>query len=187
MDGELLSVGQIVPELRTNGTFIMLNYGEPVWEYTVGYPHITEQEIHEFQYGSIVATATTVNGVLFFLLKAGELNWADAAYEPRLASSKPSFATFKDGEGAPLLIKIADTATGEIKVFRLMGLGTQLSNYLSKTCTALLHSKTKFNRTEYRNKIQAVYRKYPISDDLVKVAGVNNIFVLVKPKEDDNQ
>lgn len=57
----MLYKGQIIPELKTNSTMIQLNYRDPYWELTIGFPDMTKEELSEIENGDFFAAFVNVD------------------------------------------------------------------------------------------------------------------------------
>lgn len=177
----MLYKGQIIPELKTGSTMIQLNYRDPYWELTIGFPDMTKEELSEIENGDFFAAFVNVDDALFLVFAVGRIPLADTPFEPRLTSPFPSFHDYKDGEGAPFVIVAADTFTGEVKHLRIIGLGTAISNDMTKKCNAL--KEKPFNQKEYAKKLNKIYAKYEQSKRLLQFADKEKVFLLATQKE----
>lgn len=177
--GTLFCVGQNYDHWKTNQVHIQMNYSGS-WDLVVGFPNITKQEVRELQDGDFTIAYTIIDDVLFFLFKAGNMEWADAPFEPRLYESSMDYPEIEDNEvGAALTLYIVDTYSGRLMGLRTIGLGNGFSNKLHTFC----REKDKvrlLTKEQFSKQVQGVYRKYPRSDDMLKCVKPENIFIIAK-------
>lgn len=122
---------------------------------------------------------TQINGALFFLFSFGNIPWCDAPYEPRVSSVSLDYPDIDEsGQGAPLLVLISDSATGELKAMRMVGMGHILTNRLHAICRQL-DSQRPLNQESYRWNIQKIYKKFPRSDMMLKTVDPIDVFVVM--------
>ena len=176
----MLKVGEIHAKWKTNSILVRADHDEYTWTLTVGYPDITKEEIEELQNGDVQAAFTYLNFTLFLLFKIGEIDWMDAPFEPRINPGGYSFPEFEPGTGAPLVIQIVDTRTGQLKALRLVGMGNALSNNLHRVCREL--EKTGITLTPDQNAylVNKTYAEYPTTNDMLKTVNPKNLFMLLK-------
>lgn len=118
------------------------------------------RENHRFELRFVV-----LNGVIFILAKIGNLNWMDMPYKPN--KDLTIFPEIEEGGGLSLSLMLVDTATGNLKHFRLIGMATKFSRRLIQAIQE--QGNDDFDRIKYQQRIDDVYRKYPTTA-LVKLA-----------------
>lgn len=82
------------------------------------------------------------------------------------------------GTGAALLAYVVDTATGELKNIRVIGLGSVISNRLHSFCRTLLNCGP-VDHDAYSSEIGDLYSGYPTSEDLLKEVPSPNVFMIL--------
>lgn len=176
---EYYEVGRPIPELKTGTEIVQIHYRDPFWELVVAYPDITEAEIRELSKGSFRMAITTIDECLFFLFSVGEIQWADAPYEPRITSEPMDYRLdFPEGEGAPLVLLMVDSNTGCLKGMRVMGLGNLLSHRIHAICQNLDRQRP-LDRGKYDERIRQIYKRFPLSKDMLKTVGVGDVFAII--------
>jgi len=133
LNAEHFKIGDKRPEWVYPGSLIRSDYNSLTWMLTIGFPDITEQEIEELQSGSVSFAFTVINNTIFLLFKFGRFEWMDTPYEPRL-NPESTYVSFPEGTGAALTLLIVDSANGELKGMRTLGMGNALSNNLHELC-----------------------------------------------------
>ncbi len=161
----MYTVGKVYPEFATGEegpSCAMTDNGLIV---VVKMPGITAQEEAQFKAGNPMEIRfVSVRGTFFFLLRFGSMDWMDAPFSPHLA---PAFKLddVADGQGYACTVMLVDSKTGELRNFRLIGLGTGFSRALKKELAALPAMPT----LDYYHTLDAVMSAYPTSA-LVKIA-----------------
>ena len=99
----------------------------------------------------------------FFTFRFASEHFVDAPFAPRVypvgeeAPEPMGPLTFiESGQGLPLILMVADTATGELVNLRLTGLGSDLSRFFSNFVTAA----TPVRYPEYERTIEAAYLRH---------------------------
>lgn len=174
---EVTRVGEKYPQWVYPDVLVQIHYYNPHWELVIGYPDITLEEIRELHHGSLQMGVAYINHCLFLLFKFGKIPWMDAPYEPRLHSEKMGFPLFGSGTGAILQLNIVDSANGEVKAMRQMGLGNLLSNRLHTLCREL--QEQPFKESSYHWMVDKTYKKYPTSEDMLKEVSPQDIFMII--------
>ena len=180
---ETYQIGQVFPEFITGTNTIRMKYKGDAWELGVAFPEITNSEISSLLYGDISSAITVIDGLLFFLFRIGQNFWWDTPYEPRFLSA-PSYyrENYESGTGAPLILLIMDSTTGELKKMRMVGLGTSLTIRLHSICN-LLDIRRPIDKAAYDKQLAAIYKKYASSEDMLKTVKPTDIFVLVNRQD----
>lgn len=169
-------VGQKKPELAVQDNLVRMEYRDGVWEFSIGYPGIRPDEIAELKNGGLDIGFTLISGYLFFALRVGSSPWQDMPFEPRLLPDPGApYPEFEDGKGAMLLMLIWDTATGELKHMRGIGLGTSFCNKLHAACRELDKYRP-MDRATHNRHINAIYTEFPSSEDIARTVPQGNWF-----------
>ena len=178
---DILSVGQCYPRYA-NGldVFVQLHFRDSFWQLDIGMRDIRQEEIREIQYGDLSIAFAEINHCLFVVFKFGKMEWCDTPYEPRLHNKTFDFRSFEPGTGAPLMVCIADTATGEIRAMRQIGLGSVVSNELHSACRRLQEEERPFDEQSYRWMVQKTYSRYKSSDMMLKTIKPGHVWILTK-------
>ena len=182
-DYQFIKVGEIRKKWKTGTILIRADHDEYTWSLTVGYPEITEEETSELQTGDFQMTFTKLNDTIFLLCRIGKIDWMDAPFEPRIDPDGYRFPQFEPGTGAPLVLQIVDTITGQLKALRVVGMGNVLSNRLHKACQEQLDTRIVLSPDENAYLVNKTYREYPDSASMLRTVNPNNIFMLLKDKD----
>lgn len=162
----LYTLGGVYPEFLTGQTGGRISY-DGTWTFYLYLPHMTSEEEQSIHYGDISISFAVVQDRLFILAKFGDIHLTDMPFEPALYESPQEFFNCEEGEGAGVLILGIDSYSGMLKVIRLLGLSTELSNALHRTCRELDAKHRPQNKAEYLKDLQDIYEKYPQPDDLM--------------------
>ena len=98
-----------------------------------------------------------LGGIIWITSKCGNLEWADAPYNPRLSSGIPA-PNLEDGQGIALTLVMVDARDGVVKSARLIGLGTKFSQCLLEKAVEL--RKQPMTMTEATGAINRIMMKY---------------------------
>ncbi len=177
---QLIKVGENREMWKTGSIIIRADHDDYTWFLTVGYPDITEEEINELQNGDFQMTFTKINDTIFLLCKIGRIEWMDAPFEPRINPDVYKFPQFEPGTGAPMVLQIIDTKTGQLKALRVVGMGNVLSNRLHKACQEQLATRIVLSPEENGYLVNKTYRQYPNSASMLQTINPNNLFMLLK-------
>lgn len=116
-------------------------------------------EIDQFKAGnSFEIRFTEIYGVIMMTVKIGNLNWMDAPYTPHLSKHLTTFQLPDDNHGLGLTLILVDTATGEIKHMRLLGLSEKFSKRLFGI--VMEQKVSEFDTRKYDNAIDRIYSAY---------------------------
>jgi len=103
-----------------------------------------------------------MEGIIFFILKFGDLEWSDAPYSVHLSKGQTYLRDVPDGNGYAVTIYVIDTSSGELVLQRFTGLDTCTSRELKEIVE---RQKTlPFNKSEYAVTINNIYRTYSTMD-----------------------
>ena len=156
---DIREVGKRYLDMQTNQCVMRMDY-DGSWRLTAEIPNPTDKEIQDFKIGKLQIAMADIDNKIFILLKFGGQPWCDASYEPRLNSGLFEYPQIKESsQGASLQIELYDSATGILKVLRLIGLPNELSNQLHSRCTELA-SMGKMSRIANDQQVSQIYNKY---------------------------
>lgn len=122
---------------------------------------MTKEEEDAIHYGELKISFVVVRDRLFILGQFGDMPLADMPFEPALYESPQEFCDCEEGEGAAVLVLGIDSHSGTLKVIRLLGLSTELSNALHKTCRELDAKHRPLNKAEYLKSLEDIYKDFP--------------------------
>lgn len=182
-----LYVGQYIPEYRTGGNDMRMQFLDPTWVLAVGFPGITKEEIEEIRFGDLKLGYTVIDDALFFLFKFGDIPWADAPYEPLLTAKPLNYYELDEpGKGATLTVLAVDTNTGEIKAMRVCGIGHMQTNNLHRLCREKDKQRpfTAKDKAAYSKCVDMVYEKYQTSEEMLKTMPLQNFFAILQSPDD---
>lgn len=160
MDMEVFSVGQRIPEWATGIDGCVMEYNNLTGltlTYFLNSPNSSEVQAFDVSQNFKIIF-TSIMDVGFFGLKVGELEWSDCAFSPNLYSFKPEFSLPEAGIGYALTLIFVDSATGEIKSMRLIGLGHEFSCQFRNWCLTSLQKN--ITAEHYRKVVGAVFARY---------------------------
>lgn len=161
-------IGQVIEKFvgRDEGTvFDISDTGATL---TVFFQNPIDKEIEQFKSGSSFEMRfAELYGVIMITVKIGNLNWMDAPYSPHLSKELTKFELPAEGQGLGLTLFLVDTATGEIKHMRLIGLSERFTKRLFG---AVMEQKMKeFSKADYANSINRIFSAYKTSQ-IVKMS-----------------
>lgn len=171
----IYKVGERYPELATGEEIVSFTVQDDGMTYLIGMPHLTENELSQFKADTqFEARYVNVRGIFFLLCKFGTMEWMDAPYNP--AVGRP-FELHKLGtcEGYAFHVMLFDTATGELKTQRLIGLGELFSRGLKREFDDA--KRDKMSVESYLAQAQYIQSVYS-TKDLVRMAGARCRFRL---------
>ena len=153
-EADFFSIGERRPEWKMMADGCIMEYSEcsglTLWAF---YQEPCQEEIHAFSCDSAFQiTFTDVKGIGFFCVKFGELPWSDCPFCPNLYDHKPEFSPLPEGIGITLNVLLIDSATGELKAIRLIGLGAAFSQSFQNWCVQALKKRYRSSilRRRYR-------------------------------------
>lgn len=163
MDAEMIAVGEQKAEWHTDLPLLQADYDGGNWHILVGFPDITANEVYFLRSGLPLTIGYTVqNDLLFLLLKVRPFDWFDMPFEPAFYHQCPDFPLdYAEGMGAPVILKIIDTASGTLKGLRLLGLSRDLSCQFHNECLEMYRRHTPVDKAKYDAELSKVYKVYP--------------------------
>ena len=158
---QLLEVGKLFKEGATRyqegcrvdvddtGINLFLYYNNP-----------TEEEVKDTKGGNFKFGFYKENNAIFMLFKCGDQEWIDSPYSAHLSKNLTKLELADEGKGLALHVYLIDAGTGILKVMRLIGLKTKISQDLIEAikCQQLMDFKG------YDSNIRNVYNKYSTKD-----------------------
>lgn len=119
----------------------------------------SKNEIKQMRAGSeFKVKLLEMYGVIFFLLKFGNLEWSDAPYNVNLSTGVTYLQDVPDGSGYAVKIYLIDTSSGELVCQRLTSLDTCTSRELKEMVER--QKALPFNKIEYAIAINNIYEMY---------------------------
>lgn len=134
---------------------------------TVFYSAPNSKEIQNFKTGAVKIALTVRSGIIFLLIKFGDMAWMDMPYTVHLSPRLTSLQALESTQGYGLTVVLVDRATGTIKALRLLGLPNRFSNEFRKL--AVEQQSQDFSPVSYDRALNSVYNNYSTAD-LLKTA-----------------
>ena len=160
-------VGKRYPDMQTYQCRSRIHY-DGIWNLTIEMPDVTDQEVRGYQQGKLQMALADISGVLFLLYKFDGHPWCDVPYEPRLTLEPMQYPQIADEAlGISLQVNVYDSATGILKVCRIIGLPNALSNHLHLRCNEL-DTKRPMDAASHYWKVNQVYKKYRKTADMLR-------------------
>lgn len=157
-------VGQVVPEWATKEDGCILDYNDMsgfTLLYFMNRPN-AEERAQFLADNRFQAAFTVIADVGFFCLKVGRLPWSDSIFSPNLYATTPQFDPPPPGQGYALNLLLIDSATGQIQVMRLIGLGHEFTGGLRRWSLESL--KKEMGREQYNRVADAVFGRYTTNE-----------------------
>lgn len=131
----LVEVNKRYPEYvgKQEEIIVLVTKGGRV-EVTILFKNPTQTEVAEIRKGSIDFSLVQKNKGLFLLSKFGKLNWMDCIVRHQEGVALWDLVPMlgKKNHGYGFSIKLYDTNTGELKLFRLVGISFEMSMEIRK-------------------------------------------------------
>lgn len=163
----IYSVGVKYPKWKTGTPFVQIDYGGAALTFIYAVPNPTKEEIDMVSNDTISVAFTVLEDIPFILLNFQQLGgWMDSPFYPNPYPDDYFKETFSGTEGLALMIFTVDSATGELKNIRAIGLSNAMSNALFEKCRELKKLPT-LSKEEQDKRIDAIYEKYPTSDAMM--------------------
>lgn len=169
MEFSSIEVGQVLNKMigKSEGAFVDID--DAGMQIFVNFSRPMPDEIEQFKQGKdFEIKFVTLQNIIMFTFKIGNLNWMDAPYTSHLSFNLTrELPQFKEGEGLSAMLILTDAATAKVVSLRMMGLSTRFSNSLVQEVNA---QKSKiFSVDEYNRNLSQIYAKYN-TKDLVKMS-----------------
>lgn len=161
MLGEYFAVGKIYKDFVNHKEEVRIDMDTSGIIIYIFFDGMTKEESANIGGGSrFEIRFLELEDMLMFSIKCGNLNWMDAPYSPHLGLSRQGIINmiYKDNTGIPLTLIGVDSVTGIIKNIRLVGMGTEFSNYLLESAHRLKNKE--FNMTSFDHNLQTIYKVF---------------------------
>ena len=132
-------------------------------------PGLTTEEIQSVKSGEAQFKVIGLDGVIFWLVKLGTMEWMDVPYSPHL-DRDITIPEIPYGTGLAIQIILVEATTRIVKVLRLVTAPTNVSRAFLNDVQAELQQPFNFN--EYGLKVQKIYASYSTAA-LVKMTSTN--------------
>ena len=161
-------VGQVIDKFIGHQEGALFDVSDEGANLIVFFRNPTREEEEQFKSGHrFEIRFVEIYRVIMMTFKIGNLNWMDAPYSLHLSKNLTKFTFPNENQGLGLTLIFVDTATGEIKSMRLMGLS---DNFTKKFFGLLMEQKMKdFDVEEYSNSLNKIYSIYP-TNKIVKMS-----------------
>ena len=122
----------------------------------------SSKEIKNISKDKIKLELVKRNGILFFVIKFGNMQWMDAPYTPHLSKNLSHIKEISQNQGFLLNIILSDSRNGEIKSMRAIGISNSKSVMLKEFIEDEL--KKEFDIRLYDLNLRKVYSRYSTQD-----------------------
>jgi hypothetical protein len=163
-------VGQVIEELKGSQQGVRFNMADDGATLSLLFKNPTKEEIDDIRKGKLQFGMFTKENVIFLLCKFGSMPWMEAPYHVALSKSLTKLQDLEEGQGYACNIALIDTATGEIKAMRYVGLSTEYSRRLKKNIEDQL--KEDFNVEKYKKVMTEIMFNYT-TNDMVNYSEIN--------------
>lgn len=152
-------VGQCIENFKNHEEGVQFDISDDGATMLVFFETPTQNEIEQFKSGEKFEIRFIVlNDVIMITTKIGKLNWMDAPYTPHLSKNLTKYQIPNEGEGLELTLYLVDTATGEIKHMRLLGLSERFTRKLFGSAMEI--KMKEFDKTQYIMKLSDIFNRY---------------------------
>ena len=153
------SIGQVIEEFRGHQECTLFDVDDNGAVILVFFDNPTKDEIDQFKSDkSFEIRMTQIRGLTMITAQIGNLNWMDAPYNVHLSKNLTKFPLPQEKQGLALTLMLINSATGEIKHIRVMGLSERFSRELIGTI--MEEKMSPFDPKEHEAKINKVYAVY---------------------------
>ncbi len=149
--GELVGEEGIKIDVTDSGIIMNVKFFNP-----------SSKEIKNISKDKIKLELVKRNGILFFVIKFGNMQWMDAPYTPHLSKNLSHIKEISQNQGFLLNIILADSRNGEIKSMRAIGISNSKSVMLKEFIEDEL--KKEFDIRLYDLNLRKVYSRYSTQD-----------------------
>ena len=164
-----IEVGQVLNKMIGKPEGSSVDIDDAGMQIFVNFSRPMPDEIEQFKQGKdFEIKFVTLQNIIIFTFKVGNLNWMDAPYSAHLSLNlTKELPLFNEGEGLSAMLILTDAATAKVVSLRMMGLSTRFSNSLVQEVNA---QKSKvFSVEDYNRNLTQIYAKYS-TKDLVKMS-----------------
>lgn len=152
-------VGQCIENFKNHKEGVQFDISDDGATMLVFFETPTQNEIEQFKSGKKFEIRFIIlNDVIMITTKIGNLNWMDAPYTPHLSKNLTKYQIPNEGEGLGLTLYLVDTATGEIKHMRLLGLSERFTRKLFGSAMEI--KMKEFDKTQYIIKLSDIFNRY---------------------------
>ncbi len=152
-------VGQCIENFKNHKEGVQFDISDDGATMLVFFETPTQNEIEQFKSGEKFEIRFIIlNDVIMITTKIGNLNWMDAPYTPHLSKNLTKYQIPNEGEGLGLTLYLVDTATGEIKHMRLLGLSERFTRKLFGSAMEI--KMKEFDKTQYIMKLSDIFNRY---------------------------
>lgn len=128
----------------------------------------TFEEISDFKYGKAQFGFLQEDGVIFFLSKLGDMNWMDTPYNKHLESEPVDNRRPEVGQGYSVTLALVDAFDCKVAALRFLTLKNTFSNLLMDA----VDNQPVILKYDFA--LEEIYKKYPLSDDMLEKAIMNS-------------
>ena len=175
---EFCAVGQVVDSFKNHQEGVVFDITDSGAIMKIFCRRPTQEEMEQFKDGKqFEIRFIELYGVIMITVKIGNLNWMDAPYTPHLSKNLSELQPIGTNQGLALTIMLIDTATGEIKHLRLIGLSEKFTKQLFKTVAE--QKRKPFSVAEYSHNIYRIFSTY----STVQLAKMSYAYCKMRPTE----
>lgn len=128
----------------------------------------TPEEIKQFSSNhAFEARYASIYDIIMLQFKFGTLNWMDVPYTPHSSQNLTWLPEVTAGKGLGILVILADTANGEVKVLRYLSFSEKFSRELLKEVKYI--QEKEFDRNVFNKNLNTIYSRYT-TRDLLKIS-----------------
>lgn len=160
MNVQMFCVGEIYDQWKNRTDGYIMEYAEEFGlSLHVFLNGITVHEREQFATEKpFEIRSVPIDGIMFFCLKFGNMDWADCAFSPNIYDEPPKFNELAKEQGLALNVLLIDSSMGQLLAVRLIGLGHQFSERFQAWCKASLQRS--LTHDEYMKQIDSVYSRF---------------------------
>lgn len=152
-------IGQNIKNFKNHKEGVQFDISDDGATILVFFDTPTQDEIEQFKSGkNFEIRFIVLNDVIMITTKIGNLNWMDAPYTPHLSKNLTKYQIPNEGEGLGLTLYLVDTATGEIKHMRLLGLSERFTRKLFGSAMEI--KMKEFDKRQYIIKLSDIFNRY---------------------------
>lgn len=134
----------------------------------VTYKTPTPEEIKQFSSNNALEVRyASIYDIIMLQFKFGTLNWMDVPYTPHLSPNLTRIPTVTTGKGLGIMVILADSINGEVKVLRYLSFSEKFTRDLLKEIKYI--QEKEFDRNVFNKNLNTIYSRYTTSD-LLKIS-----------------
>lgn len=171
MEFQKYEVGRTLNKAIGKGEGVYADVDDTGMQIIVLFHRPTPDEISQFKQGKpFEIRLVTLQNVMMFTLKIGNLNWMDAPYNPHLSLGlTQDFSEVELGKGMGAILILADAGTAQIKSIRMIGLSEKFTREFISEARRL--KEKVFIKAEYDSNVKNICLKYN-TKEIVKMSDV---------------